>query len=96
MSNRDARTGEFVTKDYADANPDTTVTEAEYRPTYLLTDDATIEEYCEVMHNAYERAADTTGWETNPASRRPWEYVPESNKATMRVAVRALIEHING
>ena len=46
---------------------------------------------CEVMHDAYERAAVGAGWETNPASRKPWADVPEANKATMRAAVGALL-----
>ena len=54
-------------------------------------DDRRVEEACEVMHDAYEQAALGTGWETNPASRKPWADVPEANKATMRAAVIALL-----
>lgn len=54
----------------------------------------TVDELCEVMHDAYEKAAIGTGWETNPASRKPWSSVPEANKETMRAAVRALLEHL--
>jgi hypothetical protein len=43
------------------------------------------------MHDAYEQAALGAGWETNPASRKPWADVPEANKATMRAAVIALL-----
>ena len=50
-----------------------------------------IDAACEVMHDAYERAAVGAGWETNPASRKPWADVPEANKATMRAAVGALL-----
>lgn len=50
-----------------------------------------IERYCELLHNAYEKAAVGSGWETNPASRKPWALVPEANKATMRAAVAALV-----
>lgn len=50
-----------------------------------------IEKYCELMHDAYERAALGAGWETQQASRKPWADVPEANKATMRAAVRALV-----
>lgn len=53
-----------------------------------------IEEACEVMHDAYERAAVGAGWETNPASRKPWDGVPEANKVTMRAAVDALLQHV--
>lgn len=55
---------------------------------------AEIERLCEVMHDAYERAAAGLGWETQAASRKPWADVPEANKATMRVAVRALYADI--
>lgn len=51
-----------------------------------------VEHACEVMHDAYERAAGSAGWETNPASRKPWADVPDSNKTTMRAAVAALLE----
>ena len=50
-----------------------------------------IEAACEVMHDAYEKAAAGAGWETNLASRKPWADVPEANKVTMRAAVLALI-----
>lgn len=51
-----------------------------------------VEFYCEVMHDAYEAAAAGAGWETQQASRKPWSDVPEPNKATMRAAVRALLD----
>jgi hypothetical protein len=54
-----------------------------------------VEAACEVMHDAYERAAVGAGWETQQASRKPWADVPEANKATMRAAVAALIEWRN-
>lgn len=50
-----------------------------------------LEQWCEVMHDAYERAAIGAGWDTNPASRKPWAEVPEPNKITMRAAVAALL-----
>lgn len=53
-----------------------------------------LEAACEVMHDAYEAAATEAGWETQERSRKPWADVPEANKATMRVAVRALIDHL--
>lgn len=56
-----------------------------------MTVDAQVEWACEVMHDAYERAAVGAGWETNSASRKPWADVPEANKTTMRVAVSALL-----
>lgn len=57
--------------------------------------DAYIEQCCEVMHNAYEKAALGAGWETQVASRKPWSDVPEANKTTMRAAVTALLDHVD-
>lgn len=57
--------------------------------------DALVEQACEVMHDAYEQAAVGAGWDTNPASRRPWADVPPANQATMRAAVRALLEWLD-
>lgn len=51
-----------------------------------------VEEACEVMHDAYESAAVSNGWETQAKSRKPWSEVPEENKATMRAAVSALLD----
>lgn len=53
--------------------------------------DQLVEEACEVMHDAYEKAAVGAGWETQKASRKPWADVPDANKATMRAAVTALL-----
>jgi hypothetical protein len=53
-----------------------------------------IEHLCEVMHNAYEKAAIGAGWETQAASRKPWASVPEANKQTMRAAVTALLAEV--
>lgn len=50
-----------------------------------------VEQACEVMHDAYELAAVTQGWETQQASRKPWADVPEANRETMRAAVRTLL-----
>lgn len=57
-----------------------------------ITTDEQVEQACEVMHDAYEKAAVGAGWETQAASRKPWADVPEANKTTMRAAVRALLE----
>lgn len=57
--------------------------------------DQRIEHYCEVMHDAYEKAAVGAGWETQQASRKPWVDVPEANKATMRAAVAALLDAVD-
>jgi len=51
----------------------------------------TVEHACELMHDAYEAAAVTTGWETQERSRKPWSEVPEANKVTMRAAVSAVL-----
>jgi hypothetical protein len=51
-----------------------------------------VEHLCEVMHDAYEEAARKEGWETQERSRKPWADVPEENKATVRAAVRALLD----
>lgn len=56
--------------------------------------DTQIEQACEVMHDAYEKAAVGAGWETQQASRKPWDDVPEANKTTMRAAVSALLDHL--
>lgn len=53
-----------------------------------------LEHLCEVMHDAYERAAVDAGWETQARSRRPWADVPEENKMTMRAAVLALLDEL--
>lgn len=55
-----------------------------------------VEEACEIMHDAYEKAAVGAGWETQAASRKPWSDVPEANKVTMRAAVTALLEYLYG
>ena len=47
------------------------------------------------MHDAYEAAAAREGWETQERSRKPWAEVPDENKATMRAAVTALLEHLS-
>jgi hypothetical protein len=54
-----------------------------------------IERACEVMHDAYEKAAVGAGWETQQASRKPWADVPEANKVTMRAAVSALLDYLD-
>lgn len=46
---------------------------------------------CVLFHDAYEAAAIKAGWETQKRSRVPWSEVPEANKETMRVTIRAVI-----
>jgi hypothetical protein len=59
-----------------------------------LTRPELVDRLCLVMHNAYEAAAAREGWETQERSRRPWAEVPAANKATMRVAVEAMLHEI--
>lgn len=51
-----------------------------------------VERLCEVMHDAYEEAAKSSGWQTQAASRKPWAAVPEANKAAMRASVGAMLK----
>ena len=53
-----------------------------------------LDRLAEAMHDAYEEAAKTTGWETNPLSRVAWADVPESNKIPMRYAIAALLDFL--
>lgn len=53
-----------------------------------------VEYLCRVMHDAYEAEAKRVGWGTQAASQRPWEQVPEANKAAMRAGVRALLDRL--
>lgn len=46
-------------------------------------------------HYAYESAALDAGWETNPASRVPWNDVPASNKAATRAAAAAVLSAVD-
>lgn len=55
-----------------------------------------IERLCIIAHNAYERTALEAGWVTQAGSRKVWSEVPESNKVTMRGALRAVLEYQNG
>ena len=55
---------------------------------------ADIERLCEVMHDAYEKAAAIEGWATQKASRKPWVDVPEENRRAMRYAVSVLLEAV--
>jgi len=60
----------------------------------LWVDPKSVELACEVMHDAYGKAAAEAGWQTNPASRRPWSELPEANQVAMRAAVTALLEYL--
>lgn len=59
-----------------------------------LTRPELVERLCLVMHNAYEAAAEREGWQTQERSRKPWAEVPDANKATMRIAVAAMLHEL--
>jgi hypothetical protein len=61
----------------------------------MAVTDKQVEQACIIMHDAYERAATETGWETQARSRVPWSQVPEANQQTMRIAVRALLDWLD-
>lgn len=58
-----------------------------------VPDEARLERYCALMHDAYEDAAHENGWASQVGA-IPWAEVPEANKATMRVAVGALLAEV--
>ena len=60
----------------------------------LAPSDGVLDELAAALHDAYEAAAAKTGWQTNPASRVPWDEVPTANRTATRVAVRAVLEHL--
>lgn len=43
----------------------------------------TAEELARLFHDTYERLAPRFGYETREASAKPWEEVPDQNKALM-------------
>jgi len=49
------------------------------------------EKITKMLHDAYERHALTNGWETQVASRKHWEDVPEANRNTMLAMVEEII-----
>lgn len=57
---------------------------------------AIVDSLAETQHDAYERAAMITGWETQQALRKPWSEVPDANKMTMRHSVAALLTVLVG
>jgi hypothetical protein len=58
-------------------------------------DPVVIERLCRISHDAYEAAAKGAGWETQEASRKAWEQVPEPNKVTMRASIKAVLEELD-
>lgn len=53
-----------------------------------------LEAICIQAHDNYERSAIEHGWLTQKASRVHWPDVPESNKRTMRGALKPLTDQI--
>jgi len=62
----------------------------------VLSWDAFLDQACQVLHDAYEKAAPRHGWDTQTGSRKPWSDVPEENKATMREAVAEFLTWYEG
>jgi len=60
----------------------------------LKPSDEQLDTLASVVHDTYEAAAARTGWQTNPASRRPWADVPEANRTATRAAIRAALDHL--
>lgn len=50
------------------------------------------ESIARAFHEAYERLAPEHGYKTREASAKPWEEVPEQNKALMRHVVQTLMD----
>jgi hypothetical protein len=46
------------------------------------------------LHTAYEHAAKTHGWPTNPDSQTTWSKLPTANQNTMRQALTAMLRHL--
>ena len=49
------------------------------------------ERIAKLLHDAYERHAQTNGWETQAASRKHWDEVPEANRNTMIAMVDEIL-----
>lgn len=47
----------------------------------------------QAFHEAYERLAPDFGYKTREASAKPWEQVPENNRALMAAVVRSLLDN---
>jgi hypothetical protein len=54
-----------------------------------------LDELGQVLHDAYEQAARLSGWQTQVASRVPWDEVPEANRMATRVAAAALVAYLS-
>lgn len=62
------------------------------RKQLVLCRSTVVEWAAATAHDAYEAAAPKHGWVTQKASRVHWPDVPESNKATMRDALRPVVD----
>lgn len=51
----------------------------------------TVDEVARTFHEKYEEFAAKCGWETQGASRVPWEDLPEENRLTMELATTAVL-----
>lgn len=51
-------------------------------------------DYGRIAHETYEEAAAKAGWETNPASRVPWEDVPLENRVVTTAAANAVADAV--
>lgn len=50
------------------------------------------ERIARAFHRAYEELAPEHGYETREASAKPWEQVPENNRALMVATVQPLLD----
>ena len=55
---------------------------------------AALDFLCSELHNAYERAAKQTGWNTQEVSRVHWNDLPSANQNTMRLALAHVLFHL--
>lgn len=78
------------------------VTESPYPPTPGQPDEdadqtitpAALDFLCSELHNAYERAARETGWETQERTKVHWNDLPSANQNTMRLALAHVLYHL--
>jgi hypothetical protein len=51
------------------------------------------EEIARIFHRTYEEQAPAHGYETREASAKPWEQVPENNRALMVATVHGVLNY---
>ena len=71
-------------KAYAEAAATTAPTAGRIRP-------LTAEEIARAFHSSYEKLAPRHGYKTREESAKPWEDVPEANRALMTATVESLL-----